>query len=126
MAGGRQTSLGRRGHGSEVFGGTPVGNRVKLPRGAGEPIAVYINGVEQERGRDYVVRDGQIVFNEPIYKENLKRLSPLRKLALGFGVVGNYERNEAVDVEFQLAGKRVLRSDVPIESSSPGSRTHTP
>jgi hypothetical protein len=123
MTEGNRDALQRRGHGSEVFGGTPVGNRVNLPRGAAEPINVYINGVEQERGRDYLVRSGQVVFNEPIYKEDLKRLSRWRKLGLGFGVVGNYERNEAVDVEFQLAGKRVLRSDVPIVSRSPGSST---
>jgi hypothetical protein len=114
-------SLSRRGHGTEVFGGRPVGNRVNLPRGATEPITVYVNGVEQERGRDYVVRSRQVVFNEPIYKESLRRLSPWRKLGLGLGVVGNYERNEAVDIEFDRAGKRELRSDVPIVSSSPGS-----
>jgi hypothetical protein len=108
------TTLKHRGHGDEAFGGTPVGNRVAVPAGAREPITVYVNGVEQKRGEDYDITDGQIVFREPIYKENLRELNWFRKLGLGLGLFGWYERNESVDIQFQSSAGIKLFSDVPI------------
>jgi hypothetical protein len=104
----------RRGHGEEAFGGKPVGRRVALPRGAEEPIKVYINGVEQVRGEDFVVRSREIVFREPIVKEQLRSLNPLRKLGLGLGLFGWYERNEVVDIEYRYRGSNQLLSDAPV------------
>src|ERR1700743_2038322 len=105
------TTLRRRGLGDESFGGTPGGNpvagpprgvnRVAAPAGAREPITVYVNGVEQKRGEDFDITEGQIVFREPIYKENLRELNWFRKLGLGLGLFGWYERNESVDIQFQ-------------------------
>lgn len=103
-----------RGHGSEAFGGTPVGNCVRLPKGAREPISVYINGVEQRRGEDYKIVGLRIIFNEPIYKEQLRDLNWFRKLGLGLGVFGWYERNEAVDVQFYTSNGVKLLADVPV------------
>lgn len=108
------TTLKHRGHGDEAFGGTPVGNRVAVPAGAREPITVYVNGVEQKRGEDYDIADGQIVFREPIYKENLRELNWFRKLGLGLGLFGWYERNESVDIQFQTSAGIKLFSDVPV------------
>ena len=71
MAKSDEATMKHRGHGSDAFGGTPVGRRVALPRGAREPITVFIDGVEQRRGEDYKISDGTIVFREPIYKEQL-------------------------------------------------------
>jgi hypothetical protein len=104
----------RRGLGLEAFGGAPVGNLIALPRGAQEPIRVYVNGVEQVRGEDYDVLPGRIVFREPIYKEQLQKLTPLRKLALGLGLIGWYERNEVVDIEYRLDGRTKLVSDAKV------------
>jgi hypothetical protein len=114
MTEGSHHARGRRGHGDEAFGGAPVGQRVALPAGAQEPIRVYVNGVEQVRGEDYDVRGREIVFTEPIYKEQLKRLSPLRKLGLGLGLFGWYERNEVVDIEYRSGGATKLRSNAPV------------
>jgi hypothetical protein len=111
-------AMKRRGHGTEAFGGTPVGRRVALPRGAKEPITVFINGVEQKRGEDYKITEGEIVFREPIYKEDLRDLNWFRKIGLGLGVFGWYERNEAVDIQFQTSTGTKLRSDVPILPST--------
>jgi hypothetical protein len=110
-------SLSRRGHGSEAFGGAPVGDRVALPRDAREPITIYINGVEQTRGEDYKIVDGMVIFSEPIYKEQLRELNWFRKIGLGLGVFGHYERNEAVDIQFGTPSGVKLRSDVPILSA---------
>lgn len=112
------STMKRRGHGSEAFGGTPVGRRVALPRAAQEPITVFINGVEQVRGEDYKITEGTIVFREPIYKEQLGDLNWFRKIGLGLGVFGWYERNEAVDIQFNTPTGPKLRSDVPILPST--------
>lgn len=114
MAKSDEATMKRRGHGTEAFGGTPVGNRVALPRAAREPITVFINGVEQRRGEDYKISDGTIVFREPIYKERLDDLNWFRKLGLALGVFGWYERNEAVDIQYQTPAGTKLRSDAPI------------
>lgn len=103
-----------RGHGKEAHGGKPVGRRVPLPRGAQEPITVHINGMEQQRGVDYKLHDGTIVFKDPILKEDLSELPLMRKLVLGLGLVGSYQRNETVDVEYHIDGKHQLASDLAV------------
>jgi hypothetical protein len=87
---------------------------VKLPRGAGRPITVYINGQVQKEGLDYTLHEGQVIFRDPILKEDLSELSLVRKTVLGLGLVGSYQRNETVDVEYSLNGKVELASDLPV------------
>lgn len=103
-----------RGHGKSHHGGKPAGRRVKLPRGASDPIKVYINGHEQKLGLDYEIVGGEIVFEEAILKEDLAGLSPFRKLVLGLGLVGSYQRNETVDVEYRLGSERHFASDLAV------------
>lgn len=103
-----------RGHGHGQQGGTPVGNRVRLPRGASEPITVFINGHEQKAGLDYRIVDGELVFREPILKEDLSKLNVLRKAALALGMVGSYERHETVDVEYHLGSERHFASNLEV------------
>ncbi len=104
----------RRGLGEEAFGGTPVGTRVELPPEAQEPITAYINGVEQTRGEDYDIKDGGIVFREPIYKEEVRQLNPLLKFGLALGLFGWYARNEVVDVQYQSPAGIKEVPDVPV------------
>lgn len=103
-----------RGHGAAAHGGRPVGRRVRLPRGAQPPIKVFINGSLQQEGADYRISDGEIVFAEPIFKEDLRSLGTMRKVVLGLGLVGSYQRNETVDVEYRLGGRTELASDVAV------------
>lgn len=110
-----------RGHGPSHHGGKPVGRRVRLPRGAREPIKVYINGHIQQPDLDYRIADGEIVFDEPILKEDLSGLNPMRKFALGLGLVGSYQRNETVDVEYNLGAERHFASDLKVIPEQPGS-----
>ena len=105
-----------RGHGKEAHGGKPVGRRVKLPRGAARPIKIYINGQEQKEGVDYTLHEGMVVFRDPILKEDLSELPLLRKLVLGLGLVGSYQRDETVDVEYALADGRHFASDLEVLS----------
>jgi hypothetical protein len=93
----------------------PVGRRVRLPRGAQQPITVYINGHEQKEGLDYTFDEGHIVFREPIYKEDLRGLSFIRKVSLGLGLVNTYQRDETVDIDYVLEGRKEFASDLPVE-----------
>src|ERR1700712_5762634 len=108
------TTMSHRGLGSEAFGGTPVGNRVAVPAGAREPITVYINGVEQTRAEDYEIADGEIVFRQPIYKEDLHEIDWVPRFGRGLGRFGWYDPNESVDILFQSSAGIRLVSDVPI------------
>jgi hypothetical protein len=93
-------------------GSVAVGRRVRIPRGAAEPIRVYINGIEQNRGSDYAITKGHVVFSRPILKE--EKLKGIRKAVLLIGVIGNYVRDEHVDLEYRLEGATKLASDVAI------------
>ena len=103
-----------RGHGHSEHGGKPVGRRVRLPRGAERPIAVFINGTEQVEGVDYEIADGVVSFREPIIKEDLRELGVVRKIVLGLGLVGSYQKHEVVDVQYVIGGRAQLASDLDV------------
>jgi len=92
-------------------GSVAAGTRVRLPAGAEAPIAVYINGVRQQEGRDYTLDRGHVVFGRPIVKE---QVSGGRWLAMVLGLFGSYGRNEVVDVEYRRSGRTELVSDAKI------------
>jgi hypothetical protein len=97
---------------SEVPKGSfAAGRRVRLPRGARPPVVVYVNGVQQVEGEDYVVRAGEVVFSRPIVKE---RVGGMRWLAMLLGLFGTYRKHETVDVEYRLGGQVKLAADVEI------------
>ena len=92
-------------------GSYAAGRRVKLPTGAQPPFAVYVNGVEQTEGDDYLLRAGEIVFTRQIVKE---KVGAGRWLAMYLGLFGTYRKNETVDLQFQRGGKTELLSDLPV------------
>jgi hypothetical protein len=92
-------------------GSEAVGRRVRLPRGAEPPIRVYVNGVEQEEGTDYELRPGELVFKRQIIKE---KVGVGRWMAMYLGLFGTYRKHETIDVEYRLAGKVQLASDVEV------------
>jgi len=92
-----------RGHASTDLEGVEVGRRVRLPRGAQSPIRVYINGIEQTEGDDYVLDSEGVLFDQPIIKEG--KLGGLRWLSMAIGLFGSYRKNETVDVSYSLNGK---------------------
>lgn len=92
-------------------GSYAAGRRVRLPRGAEEPIGVYVNGIEQRRGTDYDVEAREIVFRRPIVKE---RVGAGRWMAMYLGLFGTYRKHETVDVEYRLGGRTQLASDVEV------------
>jgi hypothetical protein len=92
--------------------GVAVGRRVKLPKGAGPPFTVFVNGVRQQQGADYDVRADAIVFTRPIVKEG--KVSGVRWMAMLLGLFGTYRRHEVVDVEYHRGDRIELASDVEI------------
>ena len=92
-------------------GSYAAGERVKLPRGAEPPFAVFINGIEQSEGVDYSIEAGEIVFTRPIVKE---KIGTSRWLAMYLGLWGTYRKNETIDLQFSKGGKVELRSDLPV------------
>jgi hypothetical protein len=92
-------------------GSYAAGRRVKLPRGARPPFAVFVNGVEQREGDDYRVSAGEIVFTRQIVKE---RVGAGRWLAMYLGLFGTYRKNETVDLQFQRDGRTDLVSDLSV------------
>jgi hypothetical protein len=93
-------------------GSFAAGRRVRLPRGAQPPVVVYVNGVQQVEGEDYLVGAGEIMFSRPIVKE---RVGGMRWLAMLLGFFGTYRKHETVDVEYRLGGQVKLASDVEIQ-----------
>lgn len=88
-----------------------AGRRVRLPAGAGRPIAVFINGTEQAEGEDYTVKGREILFSRPLMKE---QLSGVRWAAMFLGLFGSYGENETVDLHFSMDGKTRVISEAKI------------
>ncbi len=72
---------------------------VKLPAAVRPPFEVYLNGVRQEPGIDFRVRDRELVFERELKTD---RISGWR-WALGAWGVGTYRQNDSVDVRYERA-----------------------
>ena len=88
------------------------GSTVLLPPGVQAPFDVYVNGVLQTPGEDYVVSGRALRFSRPLAQEG--RLGPLRWLSIALGIAGTYRRNDSVDVVYQAGGRRTVAAGLPI------------
>jgi hypothetical protein len=86
---------------------------VRLPRGAQPPYRVFVNGVEQRQGEDYVVREGALRFSQALAKEG--RLGFWRWARMFFGIAGTYRKNDSVDVQYTRGGRQQLATGLDIE-----------
>jgi hypothetical protein len=98
-------------------------SRVALPDAVSAPLEVYVNGVPQERGRDYHVQGRELVFNRSLEQEG--RLGLVRWLSIFLGFAGTYRRHDSVDVVYEVGGRRLVASGLPplsaaAETRSPG------
>ena len=89
------------------------GTRIALPPGAAPPLRVFVSGVLQEEGKDFVVRDGALVFSRTLDKEG--KLGFFRWASIFLGLVGTYRKNDIVDVHWTAEGKTQVASGVPFE-----------
>ncbi len=74
-------------------------SRVRLPRDVRDPFQVYVNGVPQQLGVDFEVREGALVFPRELRKD---KISGWRWL-LGAWGVGTYRQDDSVDVRYEAA-----------------------
>ncbi len=87
-------------------------SRVKLPAEVRGTFEVYINGIPQQLGNDYQVREGTLVFERDLRKD---RISGWRWL-LGAWGVGTYRQDDSVDVRYEAAdGSPRVASGLEIE-----------
>jgi hypothetical protein len=96
-------------------------SRVALPDAVSSPLEVYINGVLQERGRDYRVEGRELVFTRPLEQEG--RLGPIRWLSIFLGIAGTYRKHDTVDVLYEVGGRRLVASGLPPLSAVSGTRS---
>ena len=87
---------------------------VRLPPQVQEPFEVFVSGVPQRRGPDYVVEGRTLVFEraEALVKED--KVSGWRWLLGAFGI-GTYRQNDSVDVRYALDGRPMVAEGLDIE-----------
>ena len=84
--------------------------RVTLPEGIRPPFEVYVNGVRQELGSDYRISRGELLFERELITGKLSRWAWF----LGFWGIGTYNRNDEVDVRYEIDGRPMLAHALPI------------
>jgi hypothetical protein len=90
---------------------------VRLPAGVGASFEVYVNGIRQQEGTDFVREGGELVFERPLASEG--RLGFWRWVSLFFGIAGTYRQNDSVDVVYDTGGRRLVATGLPITSDDP-------
>jgi hypothetical protein len=90
-----------------------AGSRVPLPDHVPYPLEVYVNGIRQEEGRDYRVDGRDLRFTRALAREG--RLGFWRWLSIFLGIAGTYRKHETVDVVYELDGRRLVASALPVE-----------
>jgi hypothetical protein len=99
------------------MGAVMARSRVQLPPNVRPPFEVYINGVRQELGEDYEVREGTLEFDRPLAKEG--RLGFWRWFMGAWGI-GTYRQNDSVDVRYEVEGRPVVAEALEIEPAEEG------
>ncbi len=75
---------------------------------------MYVNGVQQEPGRDFDRMGNELVFRRELAQEG--RLGPIRWLSMLLGIAGTYRKHEQVDVVYDQDGRPTVASLVPKSS----------
>jgi hypothetical protein len=86
---------------------------VQLPSDVARPFEVFVNGVLQREGTDYVVRDGALVFERPMKEEG--KLGLMRWTSIALGIAGSYGQNDSVDVAYVRDGRKVVAAKLRVE-----------
>jgi hypothetical protein len=87
---------------------------VRLPGDVQRPFQVFLNGVEQREGVDFVVRDGTLVFGRSLAKEEL---GVGRWTSMVLGIAGSYGKNDSVDVVYERNGRPTVAANLRFERS---------
>ena len=88
---------------------------VRLPPDVQRPFQVFLNGVEQQEGRDFVVRDGTLVFERQLARE---KVGLGRWTSMVLGIAGSYGKDDAVDVVYERDGRPAVAARLRFERES--------
>jgi hypothetical protein len=80
--------------------------RVEVPPEVTEPFQVFVNGVEQQEGRDFRREERTLVFDRELAEEG--RLGFWRWLSLFLGIAGTYRQDDKVDFVYTSGGRRLV------------------
>lgn len=86
--------------------------RVRLPGDVERPFDVYVNGVQQQEGVDFVVRDGALVFERELVRE---KVGARRWTSMVLGIAGSYGKDDSVDVLYSVGGQSRVAARLPLE-----------
>lgn len=89
--------------------------RVRLPADVQRPFQVFLNGVEQREGVDFVVRDGELVFERALARE---KVGVGRWTSMVLGIAGSYGKDDSVDVVYTRDGKPAVAAKLRFEDVS--------
>ena len=76
------------------------GSIVRLPKQIRGDFAVFVNGVAQREGEDYVVEGRDLHFARELKQEGRR--------FLGAWGIGTYREHDSVDVQYELAGRPMV------------------
>jgi hypothetical protein len=85
---------------------------VSLPPDVQRPFQVFLNGVEQREGVDFVVRDARLVFERELAHE---KVGLGRWTSMVLGIAGSYGKDDAVDVVYERAGRPAVAAKLRFE-----------
>ncbi len=84
---------------------------VALPPDVQRPFEVFLNGVPQVEGADYLVRDGALVFQRELARE---KVGLGRWTSMVLGIAGSYGKDDSVDVAYERDGRRLVAAKLPL------------
>ena len=83
-----------------------------LPPNATGAFEVYVNGVRQREGVDFERRGTSLFFPRSLAREG--RLGFWRWLSIVLGIAGTYRQNDSVDVVYEVGGRRIVATGLPL------------
>ncbi len=86
-------------------------SRVRIPPEVRPPFEVYVSGVPQRLGEDYVIQGGHLLFGRELRKD---RVCGWRWF-LGAWGVGTYRQDDSVDIRYERGGVPVVAEGLEIE-----------
>lgn len=101
---------GLTGHSMDVSSGSSPSTRIELPAVVQRPFEVFLNGVPQIEGTDYVVSGGALVFERKLARE---KVGKGRWTSMFLGIAGSYGKDDSVDVVYSVGGQRRVAAKLP-------------
>jgi hypothetical protein len=89
---------------------------VRLPPHIQDPFQVFLSGVPQEPGVDFVQEGRTLVFERELRKDKISGW----RWFLGAWGVGTYRQNDSVDVRYTIDGRPKVAEGLEIEPGDPG------